>query len=58
MEDKSVVAVERAISSMCDKLDEQITIDDLARVAMFSKFHFTRIFQRVTEALLHVVVAQ
>ncbi|MBG0823463.1 helix-turn-helix transcriptional regulator [Planomonospora sp. ID91781] len=27
---------------------EQLTIDDLARVAMFSKFHFSRIFRRLT----------
>jgi AraC-like DNA-binding protein len=41
-------AVERVIRSMSDNLGEQITIDDMARTAMFSKFHFSRIFQRVT----------
>jgi len=41
-------AVERVIATMHDNLGEQITIDDMARVAMFSKFHFSRIFQRVT----------
>lgn len=41
-------AVERAIVTMRDNLGEQLTVDDLARAAMFSKFHFTRIFQRVT----------
>ncbi|WP_285773697.1 helix-turn-helix transcriptional regulator [Microtetraspora sp. NBRC 13810] len=29
-------------------MGDQITIDDMARTAMFSKFHFTRIFQRAT----------
>src|SRR6266498_2035467 len=33
---------------MRTNLGEQLTVDDLARAAMFSKFHFTRIFQRVT----------
>jgi AraC-like DNA-binding protein len=33
---------------MRDNLGEPLTVDDMARAAMFSKFHFTRIFQRVT----------
>jgi len=33
---------------MRDNLSESVTIDDMARAAMFSKFHFTRIFQRAT----------
>lgn len=41
-------AVERAIRAMHENLGEAITIDDMARTAMFSKFHFTRIFQRLT----------
>jgi AraC family transcriptional regulator len=41
-------AVERAISCMYQNLSDQLTIDDMARAAMFSKFHFTRVFQRVT----------
>jgi AraC-like DNA-binding protein len=41
-------AVARAIVTMRDNLGERITIDDLARAAMFSKFHFTRVFLRVT----------
>ncbi|MEH1101381.1 AraC family transcriptional regulator [Micromonospora sp. CPCC 205561] len=41
-------AVERAIDTMRSNLSEQLTVDDMARAAMFSKFHFTRIFQRVT----------
>jgi AraC family transcriptional regulator len=41
-------AVERAIGTMNTSLGERLTIDDLARSAMFSKFHFSRVFQQVT----------
>lgn len=41
-------AVARAIMTMRDNLGDRLTIDDLARAAMFSKFHFTRVFLRVT----------
>jgi AraC-like DNA-binding protein len=41
-------AVIRVIEAMRQNLSEPLTIDDLAAAAMFSKFHFTRIFQRVT----------
>jgi AraC-like DNA-binding protein len=41
-------AVERVIDTMRCNLSEQLTVDDMARAAMFSKFHFTRLFQRVT----------
>ncbi|SEP52411.1 helix-turn-helix domain-containing protein [Amycolatopsis saalfeldensis] len=41
-------AVGRAIVSMRENFGDQLTVDDMARAAMFSKFHFTRIFQRVT----------
>ncbi|HEY0640188.1 MAG TPA: AraC family transcriptional regulator [Pseudonocardiaceae bacterium] len=41
-------AVGRVIEAMRDNLGEPLTIDDMARTAMFSKFHFSRIFQRVT----------
>lgn len=41
-------SVERVIRAMRENLGDQITIDDMARTAMFSKFHFSRIFQRVT----------
>jgi AraC-like DNA-binding protein len=41
-------AVERVINAMRENLGEQITMDDMARTAMFSKFHFSRIFLRVT----------
>lgn len=48
MDDVVEKAVQRAIATMRDNLGEQITVDDMARAAMFSKFHFTRVFQRVT----------
>lgn len=40
--------VGRAVEIMREQLGEQLTVDDLARSAMFSRFHFSRIFQRVT----------
>jgi AraC-like DNA-binding protein len=48
MDDFIVKAVERVIHAMQNNLGEPITIDDMARTAMFSKFHFSRMFQRVT----------
>jgi AraC-like DNA-binding protein len=48
MDDVIENAVERVIHAMRDNLGDVLTIDDMARTAMFSKFHFTRIFQRVT----------
>ena len=48
MEESTLQAVNRAISAMRENLGEQLTVDDMARAAMFSKFHFTRIFQRAT----------
>jgi transcriptional regulator GlxA family with amidase domain len=41
-------AVARAVLVMYERISEPITVDDLARSALFSKFHFTRVFQRVT----------
>ncbi|MBA9007778.1 AraC-like DNA-binding protein [Actinomadura cellulosilytica] len=41
-------AVERVIRMMHENLGEPITVDDMARTAMFSKFHFTRRFQEIT----------
>lgn len=41
-------AVGRVIDFMHENLGEQFTIDDMARTAMYSKFHFSRTFQRVT----------
>ncbi|SFK98435.1 transcriptional regulator, AraC family [Streptosporangium canum] len=48
MNDVIEQAVLRVVESMNDNLGDQITIDDMARTAMFSKFHFSRVFQRVT----------
>lgn len=48
MEEVAERAVLRAIEAMRERLGDQLTIDDLARAAMFSKFHFTRLFQRLT----------
>jgi AraC family transcriptional regulator len=48
MQDVSERAVLRSIETMRERMGEQLTVDDLARSAMFSKFHFTRMFQRVT----------
>jgi AraC family transcriptional regulator len=48
MNDAAQTAVERVIKYMYDNLAEEITIDDMARTAMFSKFHFSRIFRAVT----------
>jgi AraC family transcriptional regulator len=41
-------AVARVIATMYERLGEKLRIDDLAQAAMFSKFHFSRIFQGVT----------
>jgi AraC family transcriptional regulator len=40
--------IQRVIDSIYENISERITIDDMARTAMFSKFHFTRLFQRMT----------
>lgn len=40
--------IERVIHQMQEKLGDELTIDDMARAALFSKFHFSRLFQRVT----------
>lgn len=48
MDKVALRAVERAIGTMKANLSEPLTIDDLARSALFSKFHFSRVFQRVT----------
>ncbi len=48
MSDTVTDAVTRAIRHMHTDLGEPLTIDDLARSAMYSKFHFTRVFERRT----------
>lgn len=40
-------AVLRVIDEMHANLGQELTIDDMARTAMFSKFHFTRVFRDV-----------
>lgn len=40
--------MECAIRAMHENMGEQLTIDDMARTALFSKFHFSRIFRQVT----------
>lgn len=40
--------IRKVVEWMYQNFGEQITIDDMARTAMFSKFHFTRLFQQVT----------
>ncbi|MEU8521282.1 AraC family transcriptional regulator [Streptomyces sp. NBC_01216] len=41
-------AVRNVIQDMHANLGQDLTIDDMARTAMFSKFHFTRAFRDVT----------
>jgi AraC-like DNA-binding protein len=48
MDEIILKAVERAIETMRSNLGDKLTIDDLARSAMFSKFHFSRVFLKVT----------
>jgi AraC-like DNA-binding protein len=40
--------VEHVLLTARERLNEQLTLDDLAKIAMFSKFHFARMFRRVT----------
>jgi AraC family transcriptional regulator len=48
MDDVAESAVERVIESMRENLAEPLTVDEMARTARFSRFHFSRLFQRVT----------
>jgi AraC-like DNA-binding protein len=48
MEDISEDTVRRVVDSIYSNFDEEFTVEDMARTAMFSKFHFTRLFRRVT----------
>jgi AraC-like DNA-binding protein len=41
-------SVERVIEAMRENLGETLTIDEMARIAMFSKFHFSRVFRDST----------
>lgn len=42
------MAILQVIEYMHDRLDQELTTDDLARTARFSKFHFSRMFREVT----------
>lgn len=44
------VVVEKVLAAARQRLHEQLTLDDLAKMACFSKFHFARMFRRVTGA--------
>ncbi|WP_342741561.1 helix-turn-helix transcriptional regulator [Actinokineospora terrae] len=48
MDELAVRAVERAIEDMRGRLAQSLTVEDMARVALFSKFHFSRVFHRHT----------
>lgn len=48
METQVEKAVLRAVEAMRQNLGEQVSIDDFARAAIFSKFYFSRVFHRVT----------
>lgn len=41
-------AVERAVELMRKNLGERLTVDDIAAEVMYSRFYFTRVFQRAT----------
>src|SRR2546426_2729308 len=41
-------AITKVIQTMRENLGEEITIDDMAQAAVYSKFHFSREFQRLT----------
>lgn len=41
-------AVERVISSVSRKLDEAVSLDEMARMAYLSPFHFNRVFHEIT----------
>lgn len=46
--EKTTEAVGRVIAAMRENLGEPLTVDDMARTAMFSKFHFSHLFRRIT----------
>jgi AraC family transcriptional regulator len=41
-------AAERAVRAIRENFGEQLTVDDLAKAAMYSKFYFSRAFKQVT----------
>ena len=42
------LAVERVLATMRERLDEDLTLHDMADVAHLSPYHFTRVFRHVT----------
>jgi AraC family transcriptional regulator len=52
VEDTAELAVERAIVAMRENLGEPFTVDDMARAALFSKFHFSRLRLQQAKRLL------
>jgi AraC-like DNA-binding protein len=41
-------AVNRVIETMYERVGDELTVDEMARTAMYSKFHFSRAFRQVT----------
>lgn len=41
-------AVQRAIQAMRERMEEELSLDDLAEVGIMSPYHFSRVFRRVT----------
>jgi AraC family transcriptional regulator len=41
-------AMRRVITMMYERVGDELTVDDLARTAVYSKFHFSRTFRRIT----------
>lgn len=48
MNDSVDKAVVRVIEAMYRRIGDELTVDDMARTAMYSKFHFSRMFRQVT----------
>lgn len=48
MSDVADQAVTRAIEAMYQRFGDELTVDEMARTAMYSKFHFSRMFRHVT----------
>ena len=48
MESAAEEAVRRVVEAMHDNLGDPFTADDMARTAVFSKYHFIRLFRRTT----------
>ena len=42
------LAVERVIATMRERLDEDLTLHDMAEIAHLSSYHFARVFRQVT----------